>query len=219
MPWPSKDVMGRLVSKSGGYFIYASTVIKFIDEESFSPADRLDQVLNRSNSALSPLESPPFAELDKLYLQILSTCPTSQLLMLKRILGYVGLVATGEEVVCRTVAEIEALLDLPRGRVKLLLRGLRSLVSFEEWENGIVIRLNHASFEDFLHDKECSGDYHVDFQDWLYTGFRAALSMGCELLGFSMDAGVKSTLSHSKGMFVAVTGSLYDSRSDQRIYL
>ena len=48
-PWPSKDVIDKLVSKSEGYFIYASTVIKFIDEENFSPVERLEQILNISN--------------------------------------------------------------------------------------------------------------------------------------------------------------------------
>ena len=41
-PWPSDYIIERLVTKSGGYFIYASTVIKFIDEEYVSPVARLD---------------------------------------------------------------------------------------------------------------------------------------------------------------------------------
>jgi len=83
-PWPSDDVIKPLTWKSGGYLIYASTVIRFIDEEFFSPADRLDQVLNCSNPSISA----PFAELDKLYIQILSFCPKSQIPLLERILGY-----------------------------------------------------------------------------------------------------------------------------------
>jgi len=131
-PWPSEDVVNMLARKSEGYFIYASTIVKFIDEESFSPAERLDQALNGSNS---DVESAPFAELNELYLQILSSCPTSKLPILKHILGYVEFAAT-EEHVYRTVAEIESWLRLSRGQVKLSLRGLRYLVSFEEWKNG-----------------------------------------------------------------------------------
>ena len=73
-PWPSEDVIERLVRKSGGYFIYASTVIKFVDEESCSPVARLDHVLGTSNASS---EVNPFAELDQLYIQILSTYPPS----------------------------------------------------------------------------------------------------------------------------------------------
>ncbi|KAJ7489261.1 hypothetical protein FB451DRAFT_685714 [Mycena latifolia] len=35
IPWPSPKVIEHLVEKSSGYFIYASTVIKFIDDRNF----------------------------------------------------------------------------------------------------------------------------------------------------------------------------------------
>ncbi|KAJ6523667.1 hypothetical protein DFH09DRAFT_996805, partial [Mycena vulgaris] len=40
-PWPSREVMERLVDKSSGYFIYVATVIKFIDDRDFRPTQRL----------------------------------------------------------------------------------------------------------------------------------------------------------------------------------
>ncbi|KAJ7093806.1 hypothetical protein C8R44DRAFT_564462, partial [Mycena epipterygia] len=40
-PWPSSDILGMLVEKSSGYFIYASTVIKFIDDKHFRPTEQL----------------------------------------------------------------------------------------------------------------------------------------------------------------------------------
>ena len=191
-PWPSEDIIDRLVDKSGGYFIYASTVIKFIDEENLSPAERLDQILNGSNSAISPSDPGPFSELDKLYLQILLSCPSSKIPILKLILGYAELSDA-----YLTVAELEALFGLPRGQVKLLLRGLRSLVSFTEWYGGsVTVRLDHASFGDFLHDKERSGVYYVDVQEWVYTAFCRAFSFGCRLLGFSVDADVELASRH-----------------------
>ena len=36
-PWPSDDVVRLLAGRSGGYFIYASIVLKYVDEEYFSP--------------------------------------------------------------------------------------------------------------------------------------------------------------------------------------
>jgi len=97
---------------------------------------------------------------------------------------------------------IETLLHLPRGQVKLMLRGLRSLVLESPWDLGIG--LHNASFRDFLHDKECSGDYHVDFEQWVYTAFCDALSLACKILGLSVDAGVKSALHHPNGLSVTV---------------
>ncbi|KAJ7194571.1 hypothetical protein GGX14DRAFT_678714, partial [Mycena pura] len=45
-PWPIFDVVEKLVEKSSGYFIYAATIIKFIDDEDFRPTDRLAQVMH-----------------------------------------------------------------------------------------------------------------------------------------------------------------------------
>ena len=198
-PWPSKSVINSLVYKSGGYFIYASTVIRFVDEENFSPVERLDQILNTSGSGVPPSESAPFAELDKLYLQILSSCTPSNLPTLKHILGFV---ANHSDV---DMFVIETLVRLPRGEVKLKLRGLRSLVSFEGSGADVEIRLHHASFGDFLSDKQRSKDYHVDSEECMYTGFCDAFSLGCKMLGISVDGVTESTLRHPKGLSVAVT--------------
>ncbi|KAJ7832559.1 hypothetical protein B0H14DRAFT_2592006 [Mycena olivaceomarginata] len=52
-PWPSSEIVEYLVQKSSGYFIYASTVVKFIDDKRFRPVG-----------------------LDQLYRQILSDVPS-----------------------------------------------------------------------------------------------------------------------------------------------
>ncbi|KAJ6551849.1 hypothetical protein B0H19DRAFT_903985, partial [Mycena capillaripes] len=67
-PWPSPDIINHLVKTSSGYFIYVSTVIKFIDDKNFRPAERLEVILGVKES---DFESP-FAALDQLYTQILS---------------------------------------------------------------------------------------------------------------------------------------------------
>jgi len=202
-PWPSMGILNRLVFQSEGYFIYASTVIKFVDEEKFSPVERLAQILKTSNSTVPP-ESAPFAELDKLYLQILSSCPTSNLPILKHILGFV-VNHWGVDMFV-----IEALLRLPPGKVKLMLRGLRSLVSFEngKFPGDVWIRLNHASFGDFLHDQERSKDYYVDPEEEMSTWFCDAFSLGYNMLGIRVDGGIESALRHAKGLSFTVTISL-----------
>ena len=103
------------------------------------------------------------------------------------------------------ITVIEALLCLSRGQVKLKLRGLRSLVSFEngEFPGGVRIRVNHASFGDFLHDKERSKDYHVESEECLYTGFCDAFSLGCNMLGVCVDGGISDS-ALPKGLPVTV---------------
>ena len=211
--WPSDGAIQKIVLKSGGYFIYASIIIKFIDEESFSPADRLGQVLNSSNSPTTPVNFSPFAELDKLYLQILSSGPTSNLPILKRILGYIvvpHLDGIAKDIVI-DMDVIEAFLRLPRGQVKVILRRLSSLVSFGESLGDVGLPILHrASFGDFLLDKERSKYYHVDSEEWIYTTFCDAFSLGCRTLGFSVDASTESASRHptkGKGLFVTLTCS------------
>jgi len=143
-PWPSEDIIKRLVSKSGGYFIYASTIIKFINEEYFSPVARLDQILGTSNASS---ESNPFAELDQLYIQILSSYPNPHLPMLKLILGYAVMSPVLRS---RTLflPSIQDIVDLVPGQMELTLRGLRSLVSVPYVIPHHEPHLIHASFRD-----------------------------------------------------------------------
>ncbi|KAJ7830770.1 hypothetical protein B0H13DRAFT_2679481 [Mycena leptocephala] len=65
--WPPLGAAEKLVIRSSGIFIYATTVIRFIDDEYSHPMDRLDAVLN-----LDPCSTAP---LDDLYTEILSVVP------------------------------------------------------------------------------------------------------------------------------------------------
>jgi len=66
-PWPSNDIVRLLAGKSDGYFIYASTLLKYIDDEYLPCSKKLQEVLQ----AVGP-NAAAYAELDKLYTQILS---------------------------------------------------------------------------------------------------------------------------------------------------
>ena len=213
-PWPSDDAIDQLVSNSGGYFIYASTVIRFVDEEGFPPRDRLAQVLNNRNSSISPLGPAPFAELDKLYLQILSSCSAYNLDNLKRILGYIVIVSSSQSGMERWNIDldmnvIEAFLHLERGQVKLMLRGLQSLVSFgESLEDVKLPKLHHASFGDFLLDKERSKDYQVDSEEWWYSVFCDAFSLACKRLDLPVAPGSDPALRQQKSRLLPFVSSL-----------
>jgi len=148
-PWPSEDTIQRLVIQSGGCFIYASTVIRFIDNDGFSPPEQLGQVLNH--------DCEPFAELDKLYMQILSSYPRSDLPILKGILGHV-LFHSGP---C-TVEHIAAFHRLSPRKMKLMMRGLQSLVTF----NLRGLELTHLPFREFLLDKARAKAHYIDREEW-----------------------------------------------------
>ncbi|KAJ6456922.1 hypothetical protein C8R45DRAFT_568949 [Mycena sanguinolenta] len=72
-PWPSENVLANLLWKSSGHFIYASTIIKFIDDKNYRPTQRL-AVIQDANGTDS---KSAFDPLDQLYMTILSSSPSN----------------------------------------------------------------------------------------------------------------------------------------------
>ncbi|KAJ6447988.1 hypothetical protein C8R45DRAFT_948240 [Mycena sanguinolenta] len=71
-PWPPQAILDSLVKESSGYFAYAATVIRFIDDKHYHPTEQLDVVRNLASNE----SDAPFADLDQLYIHILSAVPT-----------------------------------------------------------------------------------------------------------------------------------------------
>ncbi|RDB24518.1 hypothetical protein Hypma_008318 [Hypsizygus marmoreus] len=160
-PWPDFKMVSLLVDRSGGYFIYASTILRYIDEEYFSPLDRLAEVLKCSSPA-------PFSELDKLYHQILSVSQDTRLL--KRILWY-SLHGDNHYFRCLGPA-VEGVFQLRPGASILALRGLHSLLwvdtTLDFGGNSHQIRTIkpfHASLLDFLFDPQRAGKFFIDIEE------------------------------------------------------
>lgn len=151
-PWPPADIVGKLVEKSSEYFIYASTVVKFIDDKRFRPVERLNIVLGIKNS----ISGSPFDTLDQLYHEILSAVPVDFRAQLLQILAVIA-----ARVIQSTVG-IERLLELESGDVHLFLRDLHSVIKITEDQiNGCFLSVHHASFLDFLDDASRSGPFCV----------------------------------------------------------
>ena len=174
-PWPSEDTVQRLVIEAGGYFVFASIVIRFIDKDGFLPPEQLNQVLNHDHE--------PFAELDKLYMQILSSYPRSDLPILKSILGHV-LFHLGP---C-TVEHIATIHHLSPGEVKLMMHGLQSLVTF----NFQGLKLTHLPFRNFLLNKAWARVHYIDHKEW-YMSCHGSGGLSLELLSPPLLAEVQNT--------------------------
>ncbi|KAJ7766455.1 hypothetical protein B0H14DRAFT_2253018, partial [Mycena olivaceomarginata] len=147
-PWPSSEILDLLVQKSSGYFIYAATVIKFVDDRDFRPTERLAAVVYWQTL---PTDSDrPFAALDQLYTQILSCVPgRSRLIHILTAITHFPRLALGD---------VERLLGLNPGDVGLSFRRLHSI--FDMPSNG-QISVYHASIPDFLGDPTRSGEFCV----------------------------------------------------------
>ena len=61
--WPSSLEIDHIVRKSSGQFIYASTVMKYVESSRHWPTDRLEIIFG----IMSRGKDTPFADLDGLY--------------------------------------------------------------------------------------------------------------------------------------------------------
>ncbi|KAJ6551008.1 hypothetical protein DFH09DRAFT_1039056 [Mycena vulgaris] len=154
--WPSPNAVNRLVRTSSATFIYATTVIRFVDDEYHHPADRLQSVLDLDPQSTAPL--------DDLYTQILSVVPQEQATQQLHIL----------HIIWRNILvdpeELDILLNLRAGTCRLILRCLHSLLDVPRIRTRFgdfgAIRTLHASLGDYLSDARRSGWWCVS-SPWL----------------------------------------------------
>ena len=166
-PWPNEGIIDLLVQRSSGQFIYAATVLKFVGADFCSPTKQLALVLEPNPTA--------FSDLDQLYTQILSVYPSE--VNIVRVLGIVS-AFQGD------FAEVvEDTFGMEEGELKLVLRGLSSLMKDEYnmnltmWascassntgatSSYIIPHFTHASFCDYLFDSSRSGPFHVNQEEF-----------------------------------------------------
>ncbi|KAJ7478145.1 hypothetical protein FB451DRAFT_1365796 [Mycena latifolia] len=143
--WPAPEAIEHLVNKSSGIFVYATTVIQFIDNEYSHPADRLTSVLSLDPGSTAPL--------DDLYTEILSVVPDEpqQLRILHAIWQ-----RTKDYHLGMDPEEMDSLLVLRPGTSRLALRGLHSLLHVPpiraRFKFHEAVRPLHASLSDYLED-------------------------------------------------------------------
>ena len=149
--WPTADSLNRLVHKSSGQFIYAATVIKFVESIRHRPTTRLDIVLG-----ISPAGSGenPFTQLDAVYHGILSSVANITLTL--RVLSVY--IIDPPISAYLDASDIEQFLSLGEGDIELALVDLPSIVSYETG----VAATSHASLVDFLLDRRRSTIFHID---------------------------------------------------------
>ncbi|KAF8347581.1 hypothetical protein F5887DRAFT_1072572 [Amanita rubescens] len=143
--FPSDEDVHHLVSKASGQFIYASTVIKFVDDDDCHPKEQLAIILK-----LRPVtSSSPYTQLDQLYIQILSRQPDVK--FLRDV--FVLIIALGRpdiKFICRRRRICE-------DNLRLKLRKMYSLLQISD----SYVTTYHRSLHDFFQDKKRAGKYHI----------------------------------------------------------
>ncbi|CAA7262473.1 unnamed protein product [Cyclocybe aegerita] len=153
LPWPTESAVKQLVARASGQFIYAATVIRYVDVRHQLPTTRLDTILG--NLIPPDPDSSPFVELDLLYRHIFKS--VSDIKFTLRVLGAIICLNTS-----LSVPGIEALLELNPGDVELALCNLHSLLHIPDSSSSErYIRLYHTSLGDFLFDPQRAGMFSI----------------------------------------------------------
>ena len=155
--WPSLEDIQRLVNKSSGQFIFASTVAKYVNSHRHWPPDRLDIIFGKSK----PGQETPFAELDSLYHLILSSVADAE--KVQDVLMLLVLQSFWQDGMGlnQTMSLIERFLFYRPGEIDVILIDLHSII-YVPGNETLELRFFHASLPDFLLDRSRSMDLFLD---------------------------------------------------------
>ncbi|KAF5316079.1 hypothetical protein D9619_006140 [Psilocybe cf. subviscida] len=165
-PWPNPNSVDHLVRMSSGHFIYAATAMKFIAASDEHPERALHVV-----EGLQPSRTEqPFAQLDALYLHILSSAKYSNEVL--KILRHCHLTSFEP-----SVAAVCYIHDISPKDVELCLSDVQSLVFLSPSDSGeTYIEWKHASLGDFVWDEKRSQMLYTSREEYhaslLKTYFR-----------------------------------------------
>ncbi|KIL67307.1 hypothetical protein M378DRAFT_159716 [Amanita muscaria Koide BX008] len=166
-PWYQPCNISDLVEASCGQFLYASTIVRLLEEPHSDPRDILEMAHHSS------LQAPG---LNGLYKAILKRAhdtlrnqakedgpdPQTELRFLMDLLAILKLFAESAQVstISKSFPVIESLLGLERGRLTMKLRKLHSILRIIPGES---IQVHHRSFLEFLQNRQRSGEYHISY--------------------------------------------------------
>lgn len=151
--WPPDYAIEQLVRKSSATFVYASTVVKFVDDEYFHPDDRLQKVLQLDPQSTAPL--------DDLYTEILSSASHHPML-LSILHVHIIFCSKGFPL---ALEDTDLILNLSPGTARLCLRGLASILKIPppirpSWASYPKrVEVLHSSLHDYFHNRDRSGPW------------------------------------------------------------
>jgi hypothetical protein len=154
--WPSDADIDTLLNRAGVLFIWAATIVRFVDSKSFDPRERLHDVLTATKSD----SASPYWRLDRLYLQVLNQAVDvgdgprqDRDALVQRLHTIVGTVILLQRQLPPDA--LAALIGLGRHEVKAMLECLSSILVVNGDE---PVRALHPSFADFLTDSSRCND-------------------------------------------------------------
>ena len=153
--WPSSSDIDILCEKAAGFFIYASTVVKFVASNNHTPIEQLDRITSLPQSTAHEGRSG----IDLLYTQVLEQAVHDVNADADEIYSRFRTVV-GAVLLVFNPLPVKALSDLLRiSSIPTTLRSLHSLLLIPDLEKTEdPIHPFHKSFPDFLTDPKRCGD-------------------------------------------------------------
>ncbi len=152
--WPPLQDLNELLDRSGKFFAFAATVIRFVGDERHGARNavrRLDLILCLDNTVKG---TNPYLALDELYLGVLHLAAPKDMSQentedIRTVLATV--VRLREPL---SVSNLAAFLDMKLEDIQSALGDLHSVVLVpDDREDRVPVRFFHKSFPDFIQDK------------------------------------------------------------------
>jgi len=203
--WPSSSDIEILCKKAAGFFIYASTVVKFVASENRPPAKRLALITSLPQSTTEEGRSG----IDKLYIKVLDQAlcddhaDNSQYCVdFQAVVGTVLLIFNP-----LPIKALSELLDYDIPHIRSSIRSLHSLLLIPD-KSEDPIRTFHKSFPDFLTDPDRCKDkqflvepavHHIEILLSCFNLMRAKLKKNiCNLDNHAVLSEVKDLSTRKK---------------------
>ncbi|KAJ8516966.1 hypothetical protein ONZ45_g5794 [Pleurotus djamor] len=212
--WYTNQEIEQLVAISGGLFLFAAVVVKYVGEgRSRNPRARLEDVLNIDIHAMPEVRD----RLDALYRRILAQIPKEDYEVTRKLMATVCLASLP-----LTHSDLDVLHDLESGDAWRYLQDLHAFFHVpKEDDTKSPVRLVHRFFRAFIFDSHRSHEYGIDSETHHgYLASRCLATLSKELhrdicnlapIGSRQDAQMDALI--KQRCSVSITGALeYSSR-------
>ncbi|KAF4569713.1 hypothetical protein EYR36_009511 [Pleurotus pulmonarius] len=149
--WPTEGMINDLVDRSAGFFIYASTILKYLQDNRQNPKRQMQLVIDMKAKGDA---SNVYGYLDELYSQILSKCLNTP--DLRRVISAILFAVRP-----LSLHDLDLLLRLEPGDARTALYDLSSVFVVPQ-DDSRPARLFHPSFYDYITSKSRSGEFYLD---------------------------------------------------------
>ena len=158
-PWPHDSEITALTKKSSGLFIFASTLVRFIESEHYEPNERLQLVVSEASNTTHEGR----AGIDSLYSQILlhAFSDVHESVVFDNLRCILGAIILAFNPLSQK--GLSTILGFSTSLIYTTLRHLHSVILVPTDETG-KIQIFHKSFPDFLQDnKRCTDHrFHIE---------------------------------------------------------